>query len=228
VIHRIGEDPEARPSRGPFVPDSPSHGKKANSSRTLQGTTSKGSLFVDWYYIGHYGQLGPLSLEQMDELIQGGVISHETYVWKTGMQDWLQAGSASELQRSFAATAPFSAPPPPPILGPSAPNPGGMSTSTSTSFGSSSTFAPPVAYSYPTPYGGNFLALRSDRNRVLAGILQFLIPGVGRLYLGYAAIGVMQLLSACMLIGYIWSVIDGIVMLAGGVKLDGYGRVLSD
>lgn len=91
-----------------------------------------------------------------------------------------------------------------------------------------SPFAPPVSYSYPVPHGGSFLAIRSDRNRILAGILQFIIPGIGRLYLGYAAIGVMQLLLTCFLIGAIWSVIDGIVMLAGGVKLDGYGRVLSD
>jgi len=200
----------------------------ARPSRTLERRTPQAALLVDWYYIGHYGQLGPLTLEQMDELIQGGVIAPDTYVWKTGMPDWTHANASSELQRSFAASAPFTAPPPPPIVAPPPATSVSVAAGPSSPYGSSALFAPPVSYSYPTPYGGNYLAIRSDRNRILAGILQFLIPGAGRLYLGYAAIGVMQLLLTCFLVGYIWSVIDGIVMLAGGVKLDGYGRVLAD
>ena len=71
--------------------------------------------------------------------------------------------------------------------------------------------------------------VQSDRNRVVAGILNLLLPGVGRIYLGYAAHGVLQLvLSFCFGLGYLWSFVDGIIMLSGGVKYDGYGRVLSD
>src|SRR5687768_11065877 len=70
---------------------------------------------ADWYYIGHYGQLGPLTLEQMDELVQGGVIGHDTYVWRSGMTDWLHAATVNELSSSFSAGAAFNSPPPPPM-----------------------------------------------------------------------------------------------------------------
>ena len=178
---------------------------------------------ADWYYIGHYGQLGPLTLEQLDELIQGGVIAHDTYVWCTGMPDWLHAGSVSELSKSFSQGAPFSAPPPPPL--PSAPplNPtyGGVNKPYGAGAG---------AYAYPTPYTANYPAIKSDRSRIVAGILQILLPfGVGRIYLGYAAYGVLQfVLVFCFGIGALWSFIDGILMLAGTPKLDGYGRVLGE
>lgn len=71
---------------------------------------------------------------------------------------------------------------------------------------------------------------KSDRSRVLAGVLQLIIPGTGRMYLGYAAQGVLQLFLTpfgCG-VGWLWSVIDGLIILTGGVKLDGYGRRLND
>ena len=51
---------------------------------------------ADWYYIGHYGQLGPLTREQIDELIDGGVIARDTFVWSTGMAEWQPADRISE------------------------------------------------------------------------------------------------------------------------------------
>jgi TM2 domain-containing membrane protein YozV len=77
-----------------------------------------------------------------------------------------------------------------------------------------------------TLYAG---APRSDRNRTLAGVLNF-IPGAGRIYLGYWAIGVLQLVCTFMTCGvlWVWSIIDGIIILSGGVKTDGYGRALPD
>jgi len=176
----------------------------------------------DWYYIGHYGQLGPLTLEQMDELIQGGVISQETYVWRTGMSEWSFAGSVSDLGKSFSTSAPFASPPPPPIA--SAPP-----MATSTSVPGAPYQSPSPAYAYPAQYTSSFPALRSDRSRTLAGILNLVLPGIGRIYLGYAAYGVLQLvLTFCFLVGALWSFIDGILILAGSPKLDGYGRVLGD
>ena len=181
---------------------------------------------ADWYYIGHYGQLGPLTLEQMDELVQGGVIGHDTYVWRTGMTDWLHAATVNELASSFSAGAAFASPPPPPMPGPP---PSATTTRVSSPY-QNPAFSSSSAYPYPAPYGGNFPALKSDRSRILAGILQLLLPfGVGRIYLGYAAYGVLQfVLVFCFGIGALWSFIDGILILAGTPKLDGYGRVLSD
>jgi hypothetical protein len=182
---------------------------------------------ADWYYIGHYGQLGPLTREQIDELIASGVIVRESYVWRTGMPQWVPAHSVGELASSFTVAQPFAAPPPPPM----APQ-------------AHEVQAPPTTYpygtealysgtpSYPT-YGGygplaNYGAVPSDRSRVAAGVLQLFIPGVGRMYLGYMAYGVLQLLMTIITcgVGYLWSFVDGILILAGTPKVDGYGRVL--
>ena len=98
------------------------------------------------------------------------------------------------------------------------------------------TYAQP---SYGQPMGGY-----SDKSKVVAGLLQILLPfigicGVGRLYAGHIGLGLTQLLGmfvgfvlAFVLIGFVlmpaiwlWTVIDGIMMLTGDAK-DGDGRVL--
>lgn len=176
----------------------------------------------EWYYIGHYGQLGPLTLDQMQELVQGGVIVRDTYVWRTGMAQWIPAASVPELGQAFSMAEPFAAPPPPP-----------MSNPTQTRVAS-----PPPTFNQmynspnlPMQYGNHyhFQTPMSDRSRILAGILNICLPfGVGRFYLGYMAIGVMQLLFSFCGIGALWSIIDGITMLCGATKFDGYGRSLRD
>lgn len=84
----------------------------------------------------------------------------------------------------------------------------------------------------------------SDKSKAAAGLLQILLPfvgicGVGRLYIGSTAIGLMQLLGfwiavafSLVLIGlpfligiWLWTVIDGVVIIAGNAH-DGSGRVL--
>ncbi|GBE66209.1 hypothetical protein MFM001_26710 [Mycobacterium sp. MFM001] len=83
----------------------------------------------------------------------------------------------------------------------------------------------------------------SDKSRVAAGGLQllgfFIVPGVGRLYLGYTAIGATQLIlwvvgiaTTILFIGFalilgvaIWSLVDGIIILSGSVR-DPQDRVL--
>jgi len=186
---------------------------------------------VEWYYIGHYGQLGPLSKEQMEELIEGSVILADTYVWKSGMGQWQTADTVHELRAALQAAAPFAAPPPPPMAPePQRPQPPAARTS----------FAPqPKPYTQPQPqpnYPANpnyyrtdmAYAARSDKSRVLAGVLQLFLPGVGRIYLGYYAYGTLQLVLFLCTFGLmaLWSVVDGIMILAGTVKFDGFGRVL--
>ena len=160
----------------------------------------------DWYYVGHYGQLGPLTLAQIEELVGSGVVGPETYVWRTGMEAWTSAGKAPDLAASFKASQPFSVPPPPPGSAPPVQLP-----------------RPDLASLdyYPTQGG-----LRSDRSRIAAGVLQIFVPGVGRMYLGYVALGIAQLVLAFCGIGAIWSLVDGILMLCGNLKRDGYGREL--
>ncbi len=178
----------------------------------------EGPVQAEWFYVGHYGQLGPLTYEQICELARDGVIAHDTFVWKHGMGDWRPAIDIPDLRPLVAPTPSGFAPPPVP--------------------GSLAVGAPPVA---PTPaYTGQSMVPaqgqwryleasvpKSDKNRTTAGLLN-LIPGVGRFYLGYAAHGALQLVAALCGIGYLWSVIDGIYILMGGVKYDGYGRLIQD
>lgn len=110
--------------------------------------------------------------------------------------------------------------------------------------GSSAPYPLPVPYriGYGTdPLTGQPL---SDKTKLAAGLLNLLLPlvgicGVGRLYQGQIGIGLTQLLGAlvsallmCLVIGFfiypifwIWSVIDGIVILAGR-PTDAQGRLL--
>lgn len=194
---------------------------------------------AEWYYIGHYGQLGPLTLEQMDELIEAGVVQGDTYVWRTGMSQWQFGKTVPEIA-SILARHQVGRPPEPP------PSPVGkpMPVAPPQTFEAPSvpayvapsqpiapvypTYSAPGGYYEPTisPYGEPV----SDRSRLAAGILQLVLPGVGRMYLGYAAQGVLQLVL-CFCSGgllWIWSLIDGILILTGSVKLDGYGRRLRD
>ncbi len=203
---------------------------------------------TEWYYVGQYGELGPLSLSQMQDLIQDRVIDADTYVWRHGMTDWLQAGSISEL-RSRIVTE-MRTPPPAPRQNRAMPQPPGG-------------YQQPISQPMPPMQAGAYYdqsqamrdqahALRmqsqavraqvhgvnwsqleqnlpkSDKSRVTAGLLNF-IPGVGRFYLGYSAHGVLQLITFVFCgVGIIWSFFDAIYILMGGVKYDGYGRVLQD
>ena len=178
---------------------------------------------AEWFYVGFYGQLGPLTQDQMEELVRDGVIERDTYVWKAGMDQWAVAGAVSPFSISFVAKAAHTPPPvptgTPPVFKPHEPSiPHLPPVATGTS----------LAYmSYDQAFLDQSLP-RSDKNRVVAGVLQILLPGVGRMYLGYGAIGVLQFLLWPCFAGWVWSVVDGIMILTGSMKLDGYGRRLPE
>ncbi|MPZ85522.1 MAG: DUF1707 domain-containing protein [Actinophytocola sp.] len=66
----------------------------------------------------------------------------------------------------------------------------------------------------------------SDRYRIVAGVLQIVLPfGTGRFYTGHTGIALAQLFTMFIGVGVIWSIIDGVVMLVGG-GTDAYGRPL--
>ena len=150
----------------------------------------------DWYYIGHYGQLGPLTLEQIAELIEGDVIAPETYVWKVGMSEWVSAGNVFELASLFNSRQRMTSPPPPP---------GAMSAppAAPVSYPAQTSYAPVYAN-----YQRTLVTLKSDKSRAVAGIL--------------------QMFFSLLCVGWLWSFIEGIYILAGGVKFDGYGRSLGE
>ena len=174
-------------------------------------------FIAEWYYVGHYGQLGPLTLEQVSELIGDGVIDADTYVWRTGLTDWLQAKDVSDLKDKFG---PASIGPPP------APGPGSRPPSATLAQSASAQVL--AANPYGTGYVVHELRLpQSDKNRVTAAVLN-IVPGFGRFYLGYAAHGILQFMTAMCGIGIVWSWVDSLFILSGGVKYDGYGRQLPD
>ncbi|RLV55310.1 TM2 domain-containing protein [Aeromicrobium phragmitis] len=68
----------------------------------------------------------------------------------------------------------------------------------------------------------------SDKSKIVAGLLQILIPlGIGRMYAGHVGLGVGQLVVTIVTcgIGALWPFIDGIVMLVGD-PTDANGRPL--
>src|SRR5574344_314284 len=65
------------------------------------------------------------------------------------------------------------------------------------------------------------------KSRLVAGLLNIFLPGIGRLYLGYIGIGVAQLLLCFIGVGAIWSLIDGILILTGSVVQDADGNQLA-
>lgn len=63
------------------------------------------------YFVSVNGQnAGPFNLQQLQQLVQNGQLTRNTYVWKNGMQNWELAGSVQELSMLFGAV-----PPPPPM-----------------------------------------------------------------------------------------------------------------
>lgn len=56
-------------------------------------------------------QSGPFGWQQLQQMVQSGQITKDTYVWKQGMTNWEFAGNVQELSSLFGAVPP---PPPPP------------------------------------------------------------------------------------------------------------------
>lgn len=62
-------------------------------------TTSSG----EWFYALNQEQKGPVSFEQLKGLLQAGVLSGSSLVWKDGMAEWLSAEMVPNL-RPFSAS----------------------------------------------------------------------------------------------------------------------------
>ena len=70
------------------------------------------------YMVGVNGQqAGPFDWNQLQQLVQQGQLTQQTYVWKQGMANWAFAGQVQELQPLFANAAPPQMPGMPSIPG---------------------------------------------------------------------------------------------------------------
>lgn len=59
------------------------------------------------YMVGVNGQqAGPYNWTQLQQLVQQGQLTHQTYVWKQGMPQWQLAGEVQELTTLFQGMAP--------------------------------------------------------------------------------------------------------------------------
>lgn len=59
------------------------------------------------YYIGINGQqYGPCDWNKLQQLVQQGQLTQQSYVWKNGMAQWEFAGNVTELAPLFQGTAP--------------------------------------------------------------------------------------------------------------------------
>jgi TM2 domain-containing membrane protein YozV len=71
----------------------------------------------------------------------------------------------------------------------------------------------------------------SDKSKLVAGLLQIFVGGlgIGRFYLGYTTIGVLQIVVTILTCGAgaLWGLIDGIFIITGKVP-DAEGRTLKE
>jgi hypothetical protein len=66
------------------------------------------------YYVNINGQnVGPCTTPQLQQMVQNGQLTRNTYVWKNGMANWDMAGNVPGLAMLFG-----SVPPPPPPMPP--------------------------------------------------------------------------------------------------------------
>lgn len=92
------------------------------------------------------------------------------------------------------------------------------------------TYAPMPRHPELDPRPGGDVLPPSEKSRLVAGLLQLLVPfGAGRFYTGHTGLAIAQLLVTIVTfgIGGIWSFIDGIILLASGGH-DGNGRRLRE
>jgi len=105
-------------------------------------------------------------------------------------------------------------------------------------------YPPPGFYPDPAaPYGrhpGTGEPL-SDKSKVVAGLLQLLglvgVLGIGRIYLGYTTLGIIQLVGGLVfglitcgvgfIVPVIWGIVDAVLILTDKVR-DSAGRPLRD
>lgn len=90
--------------------------------------------------------------------------------------------------------------------------------------------APAPGYDPNAPYGIDPATglPYSDKSKLVAGLLEIFVSGVGRMYMGQVGLGVAQLLVSIFTcgIGHLWSLIDGIMILVNDSPKDAQGRVL--
>ena len=72
---------------------------------------------MNWHYAEQGQQIGPVSDEQLAELVRTGKITADTLVWHDGLSDWMPYGQINSGQKPMEAIpAPLETSPSPPVM----------------------------------------------------------------------------------------------------------------
>ena len=72
-----------------------------------------GTANVSYMVTANGQQFGPFNMPQLQQMVQNGQLTAQTYVWKQGMPNWELAGNVPELASLFGTVPPPTPPAPP-------------------------------------------------------------------------------------------------------------------
>lgn len=75
-----------------------------------------------WYYAKNNEQFGLVEEAAMRHLVEQGVVTAETLVWKPGMRNWAPAGTVGLVAAAAQSSPPSPPPPPAPRMPPPPPS----------------------------------------------------------------------------------------------------------
>ena len=92
-------------------------GMMQNMGQNMQQTmnTPPPTPNVQYFVSANGTQAGPFNIPQLQQMVQTGQLTPQSYVWKQGMANWEFAGQVQELASLFAPPSPGAMPPPPPM-----------------------------------------------------------------------------------------------------------------
>jgi len=73
-----------------------------------EGAPETGGGAEEWFYSKGGKQIGPVTPDDMRELITSRVIGPKTYAWREGMEDWSRLSTMDDFKKELAAAAPTS------------------------------------------------------------------------------------------------------------------------
>jgi membrane protease subunit (stomatin/prohibitin family) len=83
-----------------------------NQNKTVQQNVPPPPPILQFYVSVNGQQQGPFGVEILQQMIAGGQLTKQTFVWKQGMAAWQAASEVPDLLPLFGATPP----PPPPVV----------------------------------------------------------------------------------------------------------------
>ena len=83
------------------------------SQQQMSPPPMPGAVNVTYMVSVNGQQFGPYNMQQLQQMVQNGQLTAQTYVWKQGMANWELAGNVQELSSLFGAVPPPMPPTPP-------------------------------------------------------------------------------------------------------------------